>query len=152
MTSEPEDHRALHDSFRVAVVLKGADGVLEVVGGTLLLVVRGDALRRLGVRLTRHELSQDPHDFVAAHLLNLTHRLHGRLWFAAIYLLSHGVAKVVLVAALLRNRLWAYPATLAFLAAFIAYQLYRMTFAPSIGLTLLTLFDAVVVWLVWREY
>jgi uncharacterized membrane protein len=39
-----------------------------------------------------------------------------------------------------------------FLLAFIGYQLYRLTFAPSIGLVGLTVFDGVVTWLTWREY
>jgi len=66
--------------------------------------------------------------------------------------LSHGLAKVVLVVALLRNQLWAYPATIALLGAFIAYQLYRLSYRLTLGLTLLTIFDAFVVWLTWREY
>jgi uncharacterized membrane protein len=41
---------------------------------------------------------------------------------------------------------------IAFLLAFIAYQLYRLTFAPSIGLVALTVFDGIVVWLTLREY
>jgi uncharacterized membrane protein len=69
-----------------------------------------------------------------------------------VYLLLHGVVKIILVAALLGNQLWAYPWTIAFLLAFIAYQLYRLTFAPSLGLVALTVFDAVVAWLRWREY
>jgi uncharacterized membrane protein len=69
-----------------------------------------------------------------------------------VYLLSHGAVKIVLVAALLRNQIWAYPWMIVFLLAFIGYQLYRMTFAPSIGLVGLTVFDAAVTWLTWREY
>jgi uncharacterized membrane protein len=41
---------------------------------------------------------------------------------------------------------------LAFLLVFIVYQIYRMTFAFSIGLLGLTIFDVVVVWLTYREY
>src|SRR5262249_3023398 len=71
----------------------------------------------------------------------------------AVYLLSHGIAKVVLVALVLRDKLWAYPWLIALLLAFIAYQLYRITVVHfSIGLTLLSIFDAFLVWLTWREY
>jgi uncharacterized membrane protein len=56
------------------------------------------------------------------------------------------------VAALLRNQIWAYPWMIVFLAVFIVYQVYRMTFAFSIGLLGLTIFDLVVVWLTYREY
>ena len=42
--------------------------------------------------------------------------------------------------------------TFALLGAFIAYQLYRLYYHLTIGLTLLTIFDAFIVWLTWREY
>jgi uncharacterized membrane protein len=74
------------------------------------------------------------------------------LEFGALYLVSHGVVKIALVAALLANRLWAYPWMIVFLIAFIAYQIYRTTFAFSIGLVALTVFDLVVVWLTYEEY
>jgi uncharacterized membrane protein len=35
---------------------------------------------------------------------------------------------------------------------FIVYQLYRLSLNPSVGLTALTIFDAVIAWLTWREY
>jgi uncharacterized membrane protein len=35
----------------------------------------------------------------------------------AVYLLAHGLVKVILVAALLKNQLWAYPWTIAFLGS-----------------------------------
>jgi uncharacterized membrane protein len=41
---------------------------------------------------------------------------------------------------------------IALLGAFIAYQLYRLAYRMTVGLSLLTVFDAFVVWLTWREY
>jgi uncharacterized membrane protein len=38
------------------------------------------------------------------------------------------------------------------LVAFIGYQLYRIALHPSLGLTALTIVDAIIVWLTWREY
>ena len=90
---------------------------------------------------------------LATHLLRTAHGLTGSaVLFGAIYLLVHGLVKVILVAALLKNQLWAYPWTIAFLGVFIAYQLYRLSFHPSVGLTALTIFDAVIAWLTYREY
>lgn len=68
------------------------------------------------------------------------------------YLLIHGLAKVALVGLVLRDKLWAYPWMIALLGAFIVYQSYRLTYRFSVGLLLLTLFDALVAWLTWREY
>ncbi len=143
----------LDRAFVVGISLKGLDGVLEVLGGLILLVVTPATINSLTRALTQHELSEDPHDFLATHLLHAAGGLTGAsVRFGALYLLSHGAVKIVLVAALLRNKLWAYPWTIAFLLAFIGYQVYRLTFAPSIGLVGLTVFDAVVAWLTWREY
>ena len=143
----------LDRAFAVGIILKGIDGVLEVVGGFLLLVVSPATIDQVSKALTQHELSEDPHDFFATHLLHAAGSLTGSsLQFGAAYLLLHGMVKIVLVAALLKDKIWAYPWMLAFLLVFIGYQTYRMTFAFSIGLLGLTVFDLVVVWLTYREY
>jgi uncharacterized membrane protein len=143
----------LDRTFAVGIILKGLDGVLEVVGGLLLLVASPATIDRITRALTQHELSEDPHDFPGTHLLHAAGSLTGSsVRFGAAYLISHGVVKIVLVAALLKNKLWAYPWMIAFLIAFIVYQIYRMTFAFSIGLLALTVFDLLVAWLTYREY
>jgi uncharacterized membrane protein len=143
----------LDRTFEIGILLKGLDGVLELIGGALLLVVSPATINRITGALTQHELSEDPHDVIATHLLRISHGLTGSaVGFAAAYLLLHGIVKVVLVLALLRNKLWAYPWMIAFLVAFICYQLYRIALDVTLGLTALTIFDAIIVWLTWREY
>ena len=143
----------LDQTFEVGILLKGLDGVLEVIGGLLLLVVSPATIDRVVTSLTQHELSEDPHDFVATHLLKTAHGLTGSaVLFGAVYLLAHGLVKVVLVAALLKNQLWAYPWMIVFLGIFIVYQVYRLSLEPSVGLAALTIFDAVIAWLTYREY
>ena len=139
--------------FEIGIILKGLDGVLETVGGLLLLVVTPATINRLTVGLTQHELSEDPNDFIAGHLLGYAHGLTGSaVTFAAVYLLLHGITKIVLVTALLRNQIWAYPWMIGFLLIFIGYQLYRLVLSPTFELSALTIFDAFIVWLTWREW
>lgn len=139
--------------FEVALILKGIDGVLEIVGGLVLLVVSKETLEGWVQALTYHELSEDPHDLLFTHLVAGTHNLTGSgATFAALYLLTHGVVKVVLVVAVLRDYLWAYPWMIGFLLVFIAYQLYRFALHPTWGMALLTVFDVLIVWLTWREW
>ena len=143
----------LDKTFEIGIILKGLDGALEVVGGVLLLLVSPQTINNIALSLTRGELSEDPHDFIATHILNTAHGLTGQgLVFGALYLLSHGLVKIVLVVAVLKNKLWAYPAIIVFLLIFIFYQIYRVVLDHSIGLTALTIFDCVIVWLTWREY
>ena len=51
--SDAADGRRLLDrTFDVAIILKGLDGVIEIVGGILLFAVTPTALNHLAVRLT----------------------------------------------------------------------------------------------------
>lgn len=143
----------LDRTFRVTIVAKGLDGLLEVMVGLALLVVKPTSINHWVQSLTRGELAQDPTDFFARHLVNsASHLSSSATLYGSVYLLAHGVAKVVLVVMLLRNKLWAYPGMIALLLAFIAYQCYQLTTKLSVGIILLTLFDALVVYLTWREY
>ena len=54
---------ALDTTFDIALILKGLDGLLELVGAVLLLVISPDTINRLAQRLLQHELSEDPNDF-----------------------------------------------------------------------------------------
>jgi uncharacterized membrane protein len=143
---------ALDRTFRLSIALKGLDGILEIIGGALLLFISPSAIHGVARVLTQHELSEDPRDFFTSWLLHAADSLTvSASLFGAIYLLAHGLVKVVLVVAVLRNRLWAYPWMIAFLLACIVYQLYRMAVHFSVGL-LLTIFDVFVTWLTWVEY
>jgi uncharacterized membrane protein len=139
--------------FDISVTLKGIDGVLEVIGGILLLFLSPDRLDAVVRFLTQHELAEDPHDFLATHLVALSHSFTGSVsLFLAFYLLSHGIIKIVLVVAVLKQKLWAYPWMIAFLLLFIAYQIYQLIQKLSVGLLLLTLFDGFIVYLTVLEY
>lgn len=139
--------------FAVGIVAKGLNGVVELVGGLLLLLVSPDRIRQLAASWTHEELSEDPQDVIATYLLHTAHGLTGHaVLFGAFYLLAHGGVKVVLVVALLLNKLWAYPWMIVVLLLFIAYQLYRIVLDPTAGLIGLTVFDVVIVVLTWREY
>lgn len=72
--------------------------------------------------------------------------------FGAVYLFVYGLVIIVLVIALLRNKLWAYPWMIAVLLAFIGYQLYQILLSPTVGLLALTVFDALIAVLAWHEY
>jgi uncharacterized membrane protein len=143
----------LHRLFEAGVIIKGVDGILETLGGVLFLFVSPEMLNRLVIFLTAHELSEDPHDVVAGWLRHAVEKLSpDTKLFASLYLLFHGLIKVFLVAGLLRGKLWAYPTALGFLGAFIVYQVYRFTHTHSPALLGLTVFDILIVFLVWQEY
>jgi len=146
-------HRVLDTTFRVSLIVKLVDGILELVGGVLLLVISPQRIGDVVRFLTQHELAEDPHDFFANLLVHAAGSLSvSASLFGAIYLLVHGLVKVLLVGAVLSGRLWAFPWMIGFLVVFIGYQLYEMAVHFSFGLLLLTLFDIFIVVITVREY
>ena len=65
--------------------------------------------------------------------------------------LSRRTEKCGLVA-LLRSKLWAYPAAIAVFGGFVGYQVYRFTLTGGFGLVALSVFDLIVIWFIWLEY
>ena len=149
-TPAPKIERALHDLFEVGVILKAVNAAAELLLGFLLLFVNVGGIIQ---SLAADALVEDPDNFLAHQLKTLATTLSPEAQFiSALYLLSHGLIKAFLVAGLLRDKLWAYPASLAVLALFIAYQTITYLRTYSIPLLLLTLFDLVLIWLIYHEY
>jgi len=139
--------------FKIGVLLKGVDGVLETFGGVLFLFMGRDTLRSLVMALTQSELLEDPDDWVANSLRHAFSHLSasGKL-FGSLYLLVHGALKMFLVIALLRGKLWSFPTALAVLVAFMGYQVYRVSVHFSWILVSLTGLDSMIVALIWHEW
>lgn len=149
----PSKEKFVHVLFDVGVIGKGIDGLLETAGGFLLFFVRPEQIGRIVRLLTQHELSEDPNDVIAGYLLHAAQHLSGGIQiFGAIYLLTHGIIKVGLVAALLRRQFWAYPAAIFAFLLFLVYQLYRYSYTRATWLLALSLVDAFVIVVTWLEY
>jgi uncharacterized membrane protein len=141
-----------HDAFRAGISAKGFDGILETVGGALLWFVKPSSFAWMQT-FWLHQLSYSRHNFVAVHMLHMSQRLASSdPVFASIYLLSHGLIKVVLAVALWLDELWAYPLAIVIFGGFCVYQVYRYTHTHSEALLWLTVFDVAVVILTWAEY
>lgn len=99
------------------------------------------------------DLPESRHDFIARHLRHYLENFGASgKHFASWYLLSHGAVKLILVIALWKNKLWAYPMMIVVLAGFIGYQIYRFALVHSIAMIFLSVFDLLVIALTWSEY
>lgn len=147
------NERIIHRVFEIGVLLKALHAAIECTGGVALYLISTDAILQTVRWVTQSELVEDPNDLVATQLLHMaqTFSLSSKSFYA-FYLLSHGLVKLGLAAGLLANRLWAYPASIVALILFIIYQIYRFSYTLSPGLLALTVFDIVLIWLVWHEY
>jgi uncharacterized membrane protein len=139
--------------FKIAVWLKGLNGLAELVAGTVLVVLGPQVLEQFVLTVSARELSEDPDDLFATLARRLVTGLgHDGEVFAAIYLLLHGIIKLVLAICLLRSKTWAFPAASAFFAIFIAYMSYRLALHWSWLLLVLVLIDLATLVLVLREW
>jgi uncharacterized membrane protein len=145
--------KTVHFLFDIGLIGKAVDGLLEIVGGIVLLVVNPGQIDGLLRMITLHELDEDPHDLVANFLLHAAqHFSSGTQTFAAFFLLWHGAVKVGLVWALFRKYLWAYPVAIIAFALFLAYQFYRYSHTHSVWLMGISILDVFVIVLTWLEY
>ena len=147
------NEQRIHQIFQISVLIKGAFAVIECVAGVAFFLVSTSSIQNLVNMLTQEDLIENPKDFIATHLLAAAQNFSVETKnFYALYLLSHGIVKLLLVIGLLRNKLWSYPASLIVLGLFIVYQLYRFSYTHGAGLMLLTVFDIFVMGLIWHEY
>ncbi|HKX09730.1 MAG TPA: DUF2127 domain-containing protein [Stellaceae bacterium] len=147
------NERRIHQVFLLSILLKGAHAVIECAGGLALALISTSAIAKLVDRFTQEELIEDPNDILATHLLGWAENFSvASKRFYALYLLSHGVVKLLLVVGLLKGKYWSYPASLVVFGLFIVYQLYRFSYTHGAGLIALTVLDIVVMFLIWHEY
>ena len=131
--------RRIHQVFVVSVTLKGLHALIEIAGGAALALFSSDSIA--------HALNEiDRGGWLERHFPASEQQ------FFAFYLLSHGLIKAVLVAGLLKEKLWAYPASIAVFGLFIAYQLYRYSWTHDLALIALSIFDLFVIYLALHEY
>lgn len=140
--------------FEGGIILKGVDGFLEFLGGLLVLFVSPTRLHGFITFVTHRELVEDPHDKVANLLIHATnHYAAGGRTFLVIYLWIHAAIKLIAVIGILKNLMWAYPFSLVSLGLLALYQIYSIFFVKvSVGMILLTVFDVIILGLIWREY
>jgi uncharacterized membrane protein len=145
--------KLLHNGFEIGIFAKGVHGVLEIIGGILLIFITPDRLNRIIHLFVQHEQFEDAHDFLANILIRSGYEFTSSFQlFGVLYLLSHGVVKVFLVGLLWKRKLWAYPLTEVFLFAFVAYQMYRYSYNHSILMIALSVVDLAMMVLTWIEY
>jgi uncharacterized membrane protein len=142
----------LHRFFELGILIKGVDGGLELVGGLLLIFLSPVAINRVAFFFVEGELKEDPTDLVANLLLHISRSATEVRVPASVFLIVHGIVKLVLVGGLATNRLWSYPVAILVFAGFTMYQLYQLDQQYSLFLATVTVLDVIVILLVIAEY
>lgn len=142
----------LHLLFEVGVTVKGIHAALELVAAFIVYFL-GNAAVLMLTRISVSEFTEDPTDvFMNIFVNQATHVFTSARGFVAAYLIVSALINLALVGALLSNKLKAYPISMGILTLFVSYQIYRISITHSLWLTLFTLFDVVVIFLIYEEY
>lgn len=139
--------------FRIALVLKGLDGAVELVAAVVLLLVPAAAVHRLVAEVVSRDLLGPPDGFLTRHLVAGTDEFaSGNRSFVLAYLAVHGIVKIGLVVALMTRYRPAYPVAAVVLGIMVAVELLRAVRTGSPVLPLLAVLDVAIIVLVLREY
>jgi len=139
--------------YSAVILVKGIDGLVELLCGLVLLVaprITGALLKSVAA-----ELSEGTSPLRVAAARSVASAGSGVLAGAAllaIFLLIHGVVKLVTVWALLRRAIRWYPWALAALGALLIVQVLDLAAAPRLGGAVLGALDVVVIVVVGWEY
>lgn len=146
----PSEEHVVHEFFLVSVILKGLISVAEVVVGIAVLLIPPQTIVEVTLTLLNHL----PIASVQAKLIaEVSKYTSGTALFVSFYLLSRGIVKVALVWGLLKGKLVAYPLSLGALTILVLYQTYQIVTPPfSLIIFLLTVFDLLVMYFVYREW
>lgn len=136
--------------FRLGLIVKAVDSLFEVAGGIILVTPM--RLARYILVLSQHEAFRH-HEALAGRLDRLATGVTMHPSMAeAVYLIVHGLTKVILILAIARGLRWGYVGFMAILSLFAAIELVRACTAREVVTGALGLFDVGVVFVIWREY
>ncbi|HTQ08829.1 MAG TPA: DUF2127 domain-containing protein [Fimbriimonadaceae bacterium] len=137
--------------FRISLIIKGLDAILESLAGILLLMPF--QVSRLISFLLQHELAMEAKHHTAAHFEHAAAvALQHATTMGAIYLIFHGVAKVVLIAAVFKEQRWGYLGLFAVLSLFALLELSRGVMTGQFLDYAFAGFDLFIVYLIAKEY
>jgi uncharacterized membrane protein len=152
VAQEGGNEHTIYELFKWSLLLKGTVSVGEVIAGIALLFVPWPVVASF-VDWLRTHASSGADNVIMAHLLKeLANFTQATVVFVALYFLIRGSVKIALIWQLLHNRRWAYPASLVVMGLFVMYQIYQLITGGSLLVVLLTLFDVIVLGLIWHEW
>lgn len=145
--------QSLHGAFEIGIAAKALFALAETLSGAGLWLLNADWVRSVASWLTASELNEDPADWLSGKIMAAANSFSVETQhFWAAYLIAHGVIKLATVAALYAGFRWAYPLSVLVLSGFIVWQMQKWAATGSLLMLGLSLFDLVMILLIWHEY
>jgi uncharacterized membrane protein len=143
-----------HLAYLVTIAIKGIDGAIETIAGLVIWAGGPDRFNAFLLRFSAPELAQGPPSGWAEFLRDAAAQLvDSSVAFVVIYLLAHGILKVVLALVLLTGGgRWVYPVATLILIGFIGFMSFHLAEQWSNWVLAFALFDLATLLLVLNEW
>lgn len=143
----------LHWLFESTLLVKSVFALFEIAAGLGLRLVPHERIADFVGWLTHNSLIEGRNGAIFTRLAaGLDGFTSASQHFYALYLLAHGTIKLAIIVMLMRKLAFAYPLGMAVFAGFVVMQMTRWTHTGAPALLALSLLDATVIWLTWREW
>ncbi|SHI67460.1 DUF2127 domain-containing protein [Parasporobacterium paucivorans] len=153
MNRSPEKINGLDIGFYAGLAIKAINALIEFVGGLMMIVLNHDWLNRLIRLVAIPELREDPNDFIMNYLVRLGQNLSiNSQHSVAIYMLLHGITKLIVIWFLWKKKTWAYLPAVAVFGLFIAYEIYSYVHTQSPIMVPIIIIDVAIIVLIILEY
>jgi uncharacterized membrane protein len=142
-------------AYKIGVGIKGIDGLIELAVGLWLIFAPHTPHRLL--QKAAHEAGEHTgtiFHFIGRQVVHLDDQITGQvLIFIIIFLIIHGIVKLVLVYCLFKKIHRVYPYALGVLLILFGIQVTPLFRNPAdLALWLFTVLDVIIIYLVWGEY
>lgn len=145
--------RTLSRLFHLSMWWRIIYGCVRIILGLLLLKMINVPFSEIFCAIMNYEVTAEPTDHVISYINTFLEDQELTVtMFVAAYLLFWGVLDVILSICLLRHQWWAFPVSLFLIGTFILYESYRFTYTLSPFLLTVIIIDALIFWIIWREY
>lgn len=145
--------RLLEYLFFLSLILKGIDGVVEVLAGTTLLFLEKSDVLNFLTHLARYNFKAVSKDALVNSIAHFSSTFTDYMkFFVTVILLGSGSVKIVLAISLLLKKKWAFPVALVLLGLIILYESIQGILSKSLFIGIMTTLDVIVLLVISREY
>ena len=143
----------LNIGFYGGLSLKAINALIEIIGGLVMLLINHDWLNTIIKVIAIPELREDSGDVIMNYLITISQNTPiTTMHSIAIYMLLHGITKLVAIALLWKKKLWAYLPVVGVFALFIVYECYSFMRSYSPIMLAIIIIDLAIIVVVLLEY
>lgn len=143
----------LNIGFYGGLSLKAINAFIEIIGGIVMLLINHDWLNTMIKVIALPELREDSSDIIMNYLVTLSQNTPiTTMHSIAVYMLLHGLTKLVAIVLLWKKKLWAYLPVVGVFGLFIAYECYSYIHSHSPFMLAIIIIDLAIIVVVILEY